>query len=342
MKKWVVVGALGLVLLYILGEFVLPITMGAVLAALLGPVYERLLKWKVPGTLAGILVTLSAGVVFVLPVALSIFLVAKAVISEVGTMTTSPSQFSSHGIIPGLLNLPVLTGPLSWLERKFSLETASVSHGIEQLLQSVAIKSAALLGEFLKQIPSLTLAAVLVVLGLYFFLIDRIEISRFIDRNSFFTTQETRRLKNAFVGLSRSVVLASVAAGLVQAIIMLIFGLVLSLDHTLTIVMLVFLASFIPLVGSSPVTIGVTMIHFIQGDTSTAIALSIAAVIVALIDNIVRPLVLKGGGRLHPFLAFLAAMGGIQTMGFWGVFLGPVVAGLFVTTLEILLERPSA
>lgn len=342
MKKWVVGGILALALLYILGPFILPIAMGAILAALLGPLYERLLKLKVPGAAAGILVTLGAGVLFVLPIALSIFLVARTVIVEVSAMTTSPTQFSSRGFVPDLLNLPVFSGPLSWLERKFSLETASVSHSIEQLLQSTAIKAAALLGEFLKQIPSLTLYALLVILSLYFFLIDRNEISRFIDRNSFFSAPETGRLKDAFVGLSRSVVLASVAAGLIQAIVMMIFGLALSLDNTLMIAMLVFLASFIPLVGSSPVTVGVTIIQFIQGETSTAIALGVAALIVALVDNIVRPMILKGAGRLHPLLAFLAAMGGIQAMGFWGVFLGPVIAGLFVVTAEILLERSTA
>lgn len=338
----VVAGVLALALLYILGPFALPIAMGAVLAALLGPLYEKLLKLKFPRTLSGIAVTLSAGVLFVLPIALSIFLVAKTLISEVAAMSASSTPFDSKGIVPSLLNLPVLSGPLSWLERKFSLETASVSHGIETLLQSTAIRGAALLGDFLKQIPSLTLAALLVVLSTYFFLIDRAEISRFIDRNSFFSGPQTKRLKHTFIGLSRSVVLASVAAGLLQAVAFMIFGFAVSLENTLTVSMLVFLTSFIPLVGSSPVTIGVTLIQFIRGDTSTAIVLAIASVLVSVIDNLVRPMILKGGGKLHPLLAFLSALGGIQAMGFWGVFLGPVIAGLFITSAEIILtERAS-
>ena len=68
-------------------------------------------------------------------------------------------------------------------------------------------------------------------------------------------------------------------------------------------------------------------------DRNAALVLLVAAMGVSLVDNVVRPWVLKGTGNLHPFLAFIAAFGGLQVFGFAGVFLGPILAGLCVTLL---------
>jgi predicted PurR-regulated permease PerM len=46
---------------------------------------------------------------------------------------------------------------------------------------------------------------------------------------------------------------------------------------------------------------------------------------------------LRGSTNLHPLVAFVAAFGGLQTFGFPGVFLGPIIAGLFITTVKVLL-----
>ena len=53
-------------------------------------------------------------------------------------------------------------------------------------------------------------------------------------------------------------------------------------------------------------------------------------------DNIVRPYVLKGGAELHPLVGFVAAFGALDAIGFYGVFIGPVVAGLFFALLPIV------
>jgi predicted PurR-regulated permease PerM len=91
---------------------------------------------------------------------------------------------------------------------------------------------------------------------------------------------------------------------------------------------LVFVTAFIPLVGSVPVTVSTAGILLLTGHLTAGVFLSIMAVIVALIDNLARPFVLKGASNLHPLLAFAGALGGIQTMGFAGVFLGPILVGL--------------
>ena len=90
--------------------------------------------------------------------------------------------------------------------------------------------------------------------------------------------------------------------------------------------------------GSAPLTLGIAIIQFLQGHTAVGCILGAAALVVATMDNFIRPWFLKGSSNLHPLLAFVAAFGGLQTMGFVGVFLGPIVAALLLATIQVFLE----
>jgi predicted PurR-regulated permease PerM len=157
----------------------------------------------------------------------------------------------------------------------------------------------------------------------------------FFRRNKLFSPSQTEQLIHAMAGLCRSVILASLVSGTVQAFIMLSVGFAMGIPNTGLISGLVFLGSFVPVIGSAPITIGVTLHQFFMVDNSHGIAMLVMAIVIAAVDNFVRPLVLRGGST---HLAFVAAFGGLQSFGFIGVFLGPIVAGLFVATVQILLN----
>jgi predicted PurR-regulated permease PerM len=74
----------------------------------------------------------------------------------------------------------------------------------------------------------------------------------------------------------------------------------------------------------------------LMGHTAVGVVLLITAIVVSIVDNVVRPAFLKGTANLHPLLAFVAAFGGLQMIGFSGIFLGPIVAAVFVITVHIL------
>jgi predicted PurR-regulated permease PerM len=57
--------------------------------------------------------------------------------------------------------------------------------------------------------------------------------------------------------------------------------------------------------------------------------------VVSLVDNVVRPLVMRSGVNMHPVILFFAILGGLQAFGVTGLFLGPLVFVLLVTLTEI-------
>ena len=60
--------------------------------------------------------------------------------------------------------------------------------------------------------------------------------------------------------------------------------------------------------------------------------------LVSMIDNIIKPLVLHGQSNLHPLLALLSILGGVQALGPIGILVGPMSV-VFVQVLVRILHR---
>jgi predicted PurR-regulated permease PerM len=58
-------------------------------------------------------------------------------------------------------------------------------------------------------------------------------------------------------------------------------------------------------------------------------------VIVGLIDNVLRPLVLKRGIHIHPLLILLSVFGGIGFFGPIGFVMGPIIVSLLFALVDI-------
>jgi predicted PurR-regulated permease PerM len=135
------------------------------------------------------------------------------------------------------------------------------------------------------------------------------------------------------------IILATVVSGAAQALLFSLACLFTGTPNVALIGLSVFVCSFLPLVGSLPATASVVIYMFAAGNTTETIVLGIVALLVTVIDNLIRPWVLKGAGGLHPLLAFIAIFGGLKTLGVPGIFMGPIIAGLFVVTFKILIEN---
>jgi predicted PurR-regulated permease PerM len=61
----------------------------------------------------------------------------------------------------------------------------------------------------------------------------------------------------------------------------------------------------------------------------------VASVITGLIDNFIRPLVLKGGSDMHPLISLVAILGGVEFFGLLGVLLGPVIVAMFLACARV-------
>jgi len=316
-----------------------PVAMGGVFAILFWPALETLEERRVPQRVAAAALTLSFSLLVILPVTILVIFSARSGFELFKQLQAKwqvvPPLAPGEDWTAALAHQPWLERGLERVEDYFPIEGTELLSTAADAVKLGGMKIGEALGSFVGKIPGMVLAIVVVILSLYFFLVDGRKLVLFARRNSFFDVRQTDQLLEGLAQMARSVVFASVLSGLVQTIVMAL-GLALTrFPNGGLVAFLVFLTSFLPLVGSAPITLAVALMGWIQQGSSVGLILGVAAVLTSVSDNIVRPWVLKGGANLHPLMGFIAAFGGLQLFGLSGLFLGPIVAGLFMALLRL-------
>jgi hypothetical protein len=104
--------------------------------------------------------------------------------------------------------------------------------------------------------------------------------------------------------------------------------------------MLTMVMAIVPFVGAASVWSLVSLgIWLIDGRPVAAGALAVyGALIVSNVDNLIKPLVLHGQSNLHPLLALISVLGGVQVLGPVGIIVGPMLVA-FVQALLVMVNR---
>lgn len=96
-------------------------------------------------------------------------------------------------------------------------------------------------------------------------------------------------------------------------------------------------AALIPAVGTSIVWIPMVIWLYVTGATIPALGLLLwSAFIVGIIDNILRPILIERGVKVHPFLILLSVFGGLHFFGPIGFLYGPILLSFVSSLIEIL------
>jgi predicted PurR-regulated permease PerM len=327
------------VFVLICGPLITPVAMGGVFAILCWPLALRLERFKMPERGAALLLTAGFSVLVLLPVTLLVIFSARSGLDLFKRLQTKwqvvPPLAPGDDWAAQLAAQPWFGRWVAKLGRVLPVDASELLSTAADAVKLAGVKLGEMLGVFLGKVPGVLLAIAVVIVSLYFFLADGRRFVRFVRSHSVFEPRDTEELMERLAVMSRTVILASVLAGLVQALIMFIGMLSVGFSNAGLLAFIVFVSSFIPLVGSSPVTLIVAFVGWMQLGGNAGVVLLVSSLLTSLADNVVRPWVLKGGADLHPLMGFVAAFGGLQLLGLSGLFLGPIVAGLFLTVLRL-------
>lgn len=143
------------------------------------------------------------------------------------------------------------------------------------------------------------------------------------------------KISTSFQNIAISVVWATLAASTSQAIVICFGFLVLNIPAAFFAAGATLLFAWIPVIGSTPVWISGAIYLYYHGTLTQVVLICIIGLFAGIIDNLVRPYVLRGRGDMHPLLSLVAIFGGINIFGLFGVFIGPIVAAILLAVLEI-------
>ena len=58
-----------------------------------------------------------------------------------------------------------------------------------------------------------------------------------------------------------------------------------------------------------------------------------------LVDNLVRPMIVRTGMQLHTVYIFFALLGGLKAFGMLGLFVGPVILSVTIAVIGMLRDE---
>lgn len=95
--------------------------------------------------------------------------------------------------------------------------------------------------------------------------------------------------------------------------------------------------ALIPLIGAPLVWIPACIYLFVIDKPILALALAVySTIIVGVSDDYLRPIVVDRFARISPAVIILGVLGGIYAFGIMGLFFGPVIAGAFIATVNVV------
>jgi predicted PurR-regulated permease PerM len=318
--------AISLYLSYlILFPFIHTLVLAIIMASFFNPLQlylERRLKGR--KNLAALIIVLIITFVIAIPV----FLFTSTLVAQGLDTVSKTNDWVRAGKLQQLVQDPRINEYLAKLQERFSFlhinkvdisnDLLYVSRDIGQYLLG---KVAAILGN----VASLVVQFFIMIFITFYLVRDGAEMAQTVRYYIPLRDDQEDRIISGIRVVTKSVLLGTfltaVCQGLVGGVAFAILDLPGLFWGTMTA-----LASLIPLVGTYLIWVPIALYLLLMGEVKSAVLLAIWSIVASgIIDNFVRPFLMKGKSKMSPFYIFLAILGGVQYFGLKGILYGPLI-----------------
>jgi predicted PurR-regulated permease PerM len=325
----VLVVAVSAAFVAMLRSFLVTILMAAICAGLVYPLYARLAR-RLRRPLASAITILLGLVLIVGPLLVLLGLVVNQAIR----VTTDIGP-----VVERLINEPSYLA--QQIERIPGIERVEPYR--EQILLRVGDVVDAL-GRFLAgSLSDATRGTVafvfqffLLLYTVFFLLMDGPAILRAVLKHLPLREEEQQQMTSRFMSVTRATIKGTLVIGVIQGTLSGLAFALAGIPNALfwTVVMIVL--SIVPVIGGALVWVPACIILFATGEVLSAILLALfCSLIVGSVDNVLRPRLVGRDTKMHDLVILFSTLGGILALGPIGFIVGPILAGLFVTSWEI-------
>jgi predicted PurR-regulated permease PerM len=325
-----------LLFLYLLSPLFYIICWAGILAFFVSPVYkyinQRLNRRK---RLSAVIVF--SGVIFfiILPLAL----IGIHLYSQVSALLETIQPLSQKNILQFLNKLqkhPKIYALFSKFSTQLQPFLPEIQREFTQFLSNLVQLGFTFLKTFIKRAFSFSLQLAFTLITFYYFLVDGEKILNTIKDLIPVEEKEKEKIFTRISSILQGVLYGNILTALIQGAFAFFIYFILGIPQNLIWAFLTVVASFIPVAGTGLVWIPLTIYLVVIGKYTKAVILFLFSIlIISQVDNIVKPMLIGEKTKIHNLLIFFAVLGGLAKFGFLGLFLGPVILGLFLCVLEI-------
>lgn len=314
--------------------FLASIVLAMALAVVSGPIYRWITRVFFGGRSKSNLAALVTILLVVVIILVPLFLISGKIYVEVQNMyaylidesgrTDTISALNSFSTSISHLFLDLY--PAQSFD-SFNITTI-ISHGLEWMFDNLSV--------IFNGLSRMAIGVFIMLLSLFYFLRDGAELKRQIIQLSPLGDADDEHVLRKLRQTIYAIFGGSIAIGIVQGILTGIGFAIFGVPNPAVWGSVAAVAALIPGIGTSLVLIPGIIFVFVTGSTPHAIGLLVwGLVAVGLVDNILGPLFVSKGVKVHPLLVLLSVFGGLTLFGVIGFVLGPLVLALLFALLEI-------
>lgn len=323
LQALIIVGLAALVLFLVtrLTLVAIPIVLAVILAASLYPVVAKLLSWGFTPVLAAVTTLLSAAVI----IGGVLTLIVNAVIRQWPELAESA--------VAGFDELHNAMDGLPWQVTPEQLD--SVKETIISFLTSSSFGSTAVAG--LSATGTFVTGMVLMFVVLFFFLKDGPQIWEFLIRP--FTGESYLRARRAgtkTVSTLGHYIRGTATVAAADSIGIWLGLVIIGVPLALPLAFVVFLASFVPLVGATVAGILAALVALVSnGPVEALLVIGVVILVNQLEGNFLQPVLMGRSLSLHPLVIMLALTAGTITAGILGAVLSVPIAAVIWGVMNV-------
>lgn len=323
-----------------LGKILLPfltvIFVAAVLTIAFYPLYKRILKlfrgWERSASLLTCLIVI---LVIIVPITVFIILLAN-------------EGVATYQLISEKINSGVFDKYLQWesggyfYELKLKVETIvdldnfDIKKNILNMAQSLSTSLVSQTATLLKSISTLAFKFIIMLFAMFYFFKDGTKFADRLRRISPLPSVHEDELFRKMVAMVKAIVVGVFLTAAIQGIIGGIGFAIAGISSPVFWGTAIAFFSMVPMFGTAVIWVPAAIILAILGSYGTAIFIFLwGLLLIGSIDNIIRPYLIGGKAHTYPLLTFFVILGGIWTMGFKGIIVGPLVLMALMSFLHI-------
>ncbi|HWL87369.1 MAG TPA: AI-2E family transporter [Polyangiaceae bacterium] len=305
------------------------LALGTVMAFTAQPAYRRLaVRMGDRRYLAAAVTTLLCGIASAIALSIILYILVRELFLLVALLQHKLGSDSLSDIVGERA---------AWLAGRVGIDKVDAVARIRQELSAASEYAARAAGTLVQATTSAMLGLVIALMTMYYVLLEWPNIAIRLERVLPLDPRHTRALVLEFRDVGRSSFVGSVATALVQGVLGGVGYALAGLSSSVTLGLLTALASFIPLVGTALVWVGVSIYLLVNHEALPAFLVLGWGffVVMGLSDYFIRPRLVGGAEHGHPLLMLVSLLGGVEVFGLAGVLAGPILMSLFLAALRI-------
>ena len=193
-------------------------------------------------------------------------------------------------------------------------------------------------GGWVMGVSRLFIQFLVMIVTVFFVLIDRERFAGFWGRLSPLPAEQNRILVGQLKETARAVLIGNGVGSFIQGVVGGLLFIWLGLPSPLFWGFVMFVLAFLPIVGIGVIMLPAGIYLFLHGDISGLVLLgAVYLLLTVLVEYFLKARMTGGQAHMHPLVAFLALIGGLESFGMMGIVYGPLIVTCFTCLADFYL-----